>query len=38
MQPLLRDPLQGFDILDADSAPLHFHGPGLLQQGKGLGH
>src|SRR5215213_2325299 len=38
MQPLVRDPLQGFDILDVYPATLKFHGPGLLQQGKGLGH
>src|SRR5215208_5670963 len=38
MQPLVRDPLQGFDILDVYPTAPKFHGPGLLQQGKGLGH
>src|SRR5215208_6046537 len=38
MQPLVRDPLQGFDILDVYPTAPKFHGPDLLQQGKGLGH
>src|SRR5215213_6826338 len=37
MQSLVRDPLQGFEVLHVYPATLKLHGPYLLQQGKGLG-